>query len=161
MSAAAQAVAGDPQVDPAAVRLAAQATRAAERLAALQLEADTLARTQQTLLGSLRQLEVTRALAEARAQQADAAARAAAADLASADATVARLDAQVATMEPVVRATVRRLYISGTTDRATWQVSGDAQARHGRTCHPPAGRAGGTRPRRDRRLRVGARDAGA
>ena len=125
-SGAAQAPAGDAQANAAAARLAAQAARAAERLAALQREADLLARTQVTLLDSLRQLEVTRTLAEARARQADAAARSAAEELAAADATVARLDAHVAAMEPVVRATVRRLYITGTTDRGTWRVSGDA-----------------------------------
>ncbi len=128
VAAAAQAPAGGVQADPAATRLAAQARRATERLAALQREADALARTQQTLLDSLRQLEVTRALADARAEQADAVARAAAGELAAADATVARLDAQVAAMVPVVRATVRRLYISGTTDRSTWQVSGGARS---------------------------------
>lgn len=104
-------------------RVAAQAKRATERLAALQREADTLSRTHQTLLVTLRQLDVERAIAEAKADQADAAARVAAADLARADATVADLDTKMAAMAPVVRATVRRLYVNGVADRAAWSIS--------------------------------------
>lgn len=107
----------------ASERVAAQAKRATDRLAALQREADALTRTQQTLLVTLRQLDIERAIAETKAEQADAAARVAAADLARADATVADLDARAAAMVPVVRATVRRLYVNGVADRAAWSIS--------------------------------------
>ncbi len=111
-----------PANDPSA-RIEAQARRATERLARLQRDAAALARAQQSLLTTLRELDLARSIAEAQAQQADAAARAAAADLARADATVATLDARVTALQPAVRATVRRLYVSGSTDRAAWQVA--------------------------------------
>lgn len=117
------AVAAQPPSADVASRLTTQAKRASERLATLQREADALSRTQQSLIVTLRQLEVTRAIAETRAEQADAAARIAAADLASADATVASLDARLAGLQPIVQATIRRLYVNGTAERAAWQVA--------------------------------------
>jgi hypothetical protein len=111
-----------PPANDTSARIAAQAQRATERLARLQRDAAALARTQQSLLTTLRELDLARSIAEAQAQQADAAARAAAADLARADATVAMLDARVAALQPAVRATVRRSTSAGapTAPRGRW-----------------------------------------
>src|SRR5947208_11654830 len=89
---AAGAAASAQQADRA--RTEALSRRAADRLQALQREADRLASDEQTLLGDLRKLEVERQLRAEQFKQADAQVRTISTDVASANDRVRQLEEQ-------------------------------------------------------------------
>ncbi len=94
-------------------RAEALARRAADRMLALQREADSLANQEHTLLGDLRKLEIEREIKTAELKQADAAVSRAQAEL---DATAARmttLESQAAAERPELRARLVELYKLG------------------------------------------------
>jgi septal ring factor EnvC (AmiA/AmiB activator) len=125
----AQTPAPEPDAPQAsAAQTETQAKRAAERIAALQREAEALARQERTLLGELRKLEVERELrveelaqiqrdvADVRAKIADATARAAA------------LQAEAARQRPDVEARLVQLYKMGRA--GYWRLMLDVENLH-------------------------------
>jgi septal ring factor EnvC (AmiA/AmiB activator) len=94
-------------------RLQSRARRAAERLRALNEEADRLAREARTLIGDLRKLEVERQIRTEELRRADEAATAAAAELARVDDEVRRLEGQHEAERPALHARIVELYKLG------------------------------------------------
>jgi murein hydrolase activator len=94
-------------------RTEALAARAAERLQALQREADQLASQERTLLGDLRKLELERQIKSEEFQQADAQLKKTASEVASAAARIAQLQQQDLAERPDLRARVIEIYKLG------------------------------------------------
>ncbi len=94
-------------------QIESQARRASERLAALQREADNLARQQRTLLVELRRLEVERDLKTEQIRQIDADARKVAAELGSIGNQIGALEEETAASGPILEARMVELYKLG------------------------------------------------
>ena len=94
-------------------RTEALARRAADRLQALQREADDLASQEQTLLGDLRKLEIEREIKTDELKQADAAVSRAHAELDATAARMATLESQAAAERPELRARLVEIYKLG------------------------------------------------
>jgi murein hydrolase activator len=94
-------------------RTEALASRAAERIQALQREADQLASQERTLLGDLRKLEVERQIKSEELQQADAQLKQVQAEVSSAAARMAELERQDLAERPDLRARVVEIYKLG------------------------------------------------
>lgn len=107
-----------------AARLRSLEQRAAERLATLQREADTLAGRQRGLIDRLRALELKRDIAVVEAERAGAAVGAAEADLARIEARRATIERAMAARRPDIQARLAALYRSGTAgDLRRWLMA--------------------------------------
>jgi septal ring factor EnvC (AmiA/AmiB activator) len=94
-------------------RTEAQARRAAERLQALNDEAERLAGEARSLIGDLRKLEIERQIRAEEFRQADDASKTAAAELARVDAEVTRLEQEAEAERPALHARIVELYKLG------------------------------------------------
>ena len=94
-------------------RTEALASRAAERIKALQREADQLAAQERTLLGDLRKLEVERQIKSEEFQQADAQLKQVQSEVSSAAAQIAQLQQQDLSERPDLRSRVVEIYKLG------------------------------------------------
>jgi murein hydrolase activator len=94
-------------------RAEALARRAADRMLALQREADSLANEEHTLLGDLRKLEIEREIKSAELKQADAAVARAQSEFDAATVRMTTLESQAAAERPELRARLVELYKLG------------------------------------------------
>jgi septal ring factor EnvC (AmiA/AmiB activator) len=94
-------------------RTEAQAARAAQRLQALQREADQLASQERTLLGDLRKLELDRQIKAEELRQADAQKQSVERDVAAASEQIERLERQDLAERPDLRARLIEIYKLG------------------------------------------------
>src|SRR2546428_9709885 len=94
-------------------RTEALARRAAERVQALQREADRLAADEETLLGDLRKLEIERQLKAEQFKEADAQAQEVTADLAAITAQMQQLERRDLAERPGLRARLVEIYKLG------------------------------------------------
>ncbi|HEY2906367.1 MAG TPA: peptidoglycan DD-metalloendopeptidase family protein [Vicinamibacterales bacterium] len=94
-------------------RTEALASRAAERMKALQREADQLAAQERTLLGDLRKLEIDRQIKSEEYQQADTQLKRVQAEVASAATRITELERQDIAERPDLRARVVEIYKLG------------------------------------------------
>jgi septal ring factor EnvC (AmiA/AmiB activator) len=94
-------------------RIEAQARRAAERLQALNEEADRLAREARTLIGDLRKLEIERQIRTEELRRAEEATADAAAELARVDEDVRRLEQAQQAERPALHSRIVELYKLG------------------------------------------------
>jgi septal ring factor EnvC (AmiA/AmiB activator) len=109
-----------------AARLAELERRAAERLAALQKEADQLARQQRGLLDELRGLELKRDVAAAGLARTSAALARANAEVVEVTSQILAADAELTRLRPLMHRRVAALYTAGPQDTARrWLGSDD------------------------------------
>src|SRR5471030_801925 len=94
-------------------RTEALARRAADRLQALQREADALASTERTLLGDLRKLELEREIKAGELTQADAEVAKVQTELDATSARTAALESAAASERPELRARLVEIYKLG------------------------------------------------
>jgi len=115
LSPAAQVPAGPAAAQVPAGQATAQdlSRRAAERIAALQKEADGLAARERTLINDLRRLEVERNLRAERFKQSQRGLAATEADLTETAARISRLEARARTQSPALTARLVELYKLG------------------------------------------------
>ena len=108
------------------------AARAAERIRALQREADNLAATARSLFNDLRKLELDRAIAQQRVTEAEAALAAVTAQRDTAAARVARLEAERVASTPGVSERIVSIYKRGRGGYARLLLSSDDPRAFGR-----------------------------
>ena len=128
MLTASAAVLGQPPPDDAR----ALAARAAERIRALQQEADQLAAQTRTLLNDLRKLDLDRAIAQQRVAEADAALQSVTAERDAAAARVERLQAARIAGTPGVAERLMSIYKRGRGGYARLLLSSDDPRAFGR-----------------------------